>query len=116
MIDFKRVKAPSNTVTRNTAILADKADNLYEAVAVMGKRANQISVEMKEELSKKLQEFASYADNLEEIFENREQIEISRFYERVPKPVLIALKEFENGELYFRNPAKDKDDVMREEN
>ena len=115
MIDFKRVKAPSNTVTRNTAILADKADNLYEAVAVMGKRANQISVEMKEELSKKLQEFASYADNLEEIFENREQIEISKFYERVPKPVLIANQEFEDGQIYYRNPAVEKKSVAKKD-
>ena len=114
MIDFKRVKAPTNTLTRNTAALADKADNIYEAVAVMGKRANQIAVEMKEELSRKLQEFASYADNLEEIFENREQIEVSKFYEKVPKPVLIALKEFENDEIYFRNPAKEKGRVREE--
>ena len=69
MVDFKKVKAPNNTITRNPAIIAAKADNIYEAVAIIGKRANQISVEMKEELSRKLQEFASYADNLEEIFE-----------------------------------------------
>lgn len=107
MVDFKRVKAPNNTITRNTATLADKAGNIYEAVAVIGKRANQISVEMKDELSRKLQEFASYTDNLEEIFENREQIEISKYYERIPKPVLIATQEFEDGEIYFRNPAKE---------
>ena len=93
MIDFKRVKAPNNTIVRNTAMLADKADgNIYEAVAIIAKRANQISVEMKEELSRKLQEFASYTDNLEEIFENREQIEISKFYERIPKPALDSKK------------------------
>ncbi|KIO46761.1 MULTISPECIES: DNA-directed RNA polymerase subunit omega [Porphyromonadaceae] len=115
MVDFKKVKAPNNTITRNTAALAGKADNIYEAVAVIGKRANQISVEMKEELSRKLQEFASYADNLEEIFENREQIEISKYYERIPKPVLIATQEFEDGELYFRNPAKEKGGVKSEE-
>lgn len=108
MVDFKRVKAPNNTITRNTAALADKASNIYEAVAVIAKRANQISVEMKEELSRKLQEFASYTDNLEEIFENREQIEISKYYERIPKPVLIATQEFEDGEIYFRNPAREK--------
>jgi DNA-directed RNA polymerase subunit K/omega len=108
MVDFKRIKASSNTITRNTAALSAKADSIYEAVAVIGRRANQISVEMKEELSRKLQEFASYADNLEEVFENREQIEISKFYERIPKPVLIATQEFEEGEIYFRNPAKGK--------
>ena len=103
MVDFKKVKAPNNTITRNPASLASKADNIYEAVAVIGKRANQISVEMKEELSRKLQEFASYADNLEEIFENREQIEISKYYERLPK--------FEDGDIYFRISSKEKGDA-----
>ena len=111
MVDFKKVKAPNNTITRNPASLASKADNIYEAVAVIGKRANQISVEMKEELSRKLQEFASYADNLEEIFENREQIEISKYYERLPKPVLIATQEFEDGDIYFRVSSKEKGDA-----
>lgn len=111
MVDFKKVKAPNNTITRNPASLASKADNIYEAVAVIGKRANQISVEMKEELSRKLQEFASYADNLEEIFENREQIEISKYYERLPKPVLIATQEFEDGDIYFRISSKEKGDA-----
>ena len=109
MVDFKKVKAPNNTITRNPAVLAAKADNnIYEAVAIIAKRSNQIAVEMKEELSRKLQEFASYTDNLEEIFENREQIEISKFYERIPKPVLIATQEFEDGQIYFRNPATEK--------
>ena len=111
MVDFKKVKAPNNTITRNPASLASKADNIHEAVAVIGKRANQISVEMKEELSRKLQEFASYADNLEEIFENREQIEISKYYERLPKPVLIATQEFEDGDIYFRVSSKEKGDA-----
>ena len=102
MVDFKKVKAPNNTITRNPASLASKADNIYEAVAVIGKRANQISVEMKEELSRKLQEFASYADNLEEIFENRE---------RLPKPGLIATQEFEDGDIYFRVSSKEKGDA-----
>ncbi|MDR2415010.1 MAG: DNA-directed RNA polymerase subunit omega [Odoribacteraceae bacterium] len=106
-MDFKRITAPSNTTTRNTAALSAKTDSIYEAVAVIGKRANQISVEMKDDLSKKLQEFASYADNLEEVFENREQIEISKFYEKLPKPVLIAMQEFEDNEIYFRN-SKEK--------
>ena len=107
MVDFKKVKAPNNTITRTPAVLAAKADNnIYEAVAIIAKRSNQIAVEMKEELSRKLQEFASYTDNLEEIFENREQIEISKFYERIPKPV--ATQEFEDGQIYFRNPATEK--------
>ncbi len=108
MVDFKKVKALNNTVTRNPAVFSEKAGNVYEAVAIIAKRANQISVEMKDELSRKLQEFASYTDNLEEIFENREQIEISKFYERIPKPVLIATQEFLDDEIYFRNIHTEK--------
>ena len=115
MVDFKKVKAPNNTITRNPTIIAAKAENIYEAVAIIGKRDNQISVEMKEELSRKLQEFASYADNLEEIFENREQIEISKYYERLPKPVLIATQEFLDDQIYFRNPAKEKGEMVEDE-
>ena len=116
MIDFKKVKAPNNTITRNPASLSAKADeNIYEAVAIIAKRSNQIAVEMKEELNRKLQEFASCNDNLEESFENREQIEISKFYERVPKPVLIATQEFEDGQIYYRNPAVEKKSVAKKD-
>ena len=112
MVDFKKVKAPNNTITRNPATLAAHADNnIYEAVAVIAKRSNQIAVEMKEELSRKLQEFASYTDNLEEIFENREQIEISRFYERLPKPTLIATQEYVDHKLFFRKSNKDRSNL-----
>ena len=76
-------------------------------MAIIAKRANQISVDIKSELSKKLQEFASSNDNLDEVFENREQSEISRFYEKLPKPSLIATQEFREGKIYYRNPAKD---------
>jgi DNA-directed RNA polymerase subunit K/omega len=85
--------------------------NIYETVVIIGKRANQIAVEMKEELKQKLEDFSSTTDNLEEIFENREQIEISRYYERLPKPTLIAAQEFEDGNIYYRNPAKDKENI-----
>ncbi len=108
-MDFKKTNAPTNTVTRNLVDFVKDTDNIYESVAIMGKRANQISLEMKEELRHKLEEFSSTTDNLEEVFENREQIEISRYYERLPKPVLIAAQEFEDGKLYFRNPSKDKE-------
>ena len=91
--------------------LCDETGNVYETVAIISKRANQIAVEMKQDLEKKLQEFASVNDNLEEVFENREQIEISRYYEKLPKPTLIAAKEFEEGKVYFRNPAKEKDNL-----
>ena len=108
-MDYKKSTAPTNTIVRNMVDLWKYTGNVYETVAIIGKRSNQISVEIKNELSKKLQEFASYSDNLEEVFENREQIEISRFYEKMPKPTLIATQEFIDGKIYYRNPAKEKD-------
>ncbi|MCD7923401.1 DNA-directed RNA polymerase subunit omega [Bacteroidaceae bacterium] len=111
-MDYKKTNAPSNTVTRNMVDLSEDTGNIYETVAIIGKRANQISVEMKNDLSKKLQEFASYNDNLEEVFENREQIEISRYYEKLPKATLIAAQEYEEGKVYYRNPAKEKEKLQ----
>ena len=105
-MDYKKTNAPNTTITRDLEKLNLETGNLYESVVIIYKRANQISVEMKDELSRKLEEFASYTDNLEEIFENREQIEISRFYERLPKPTLIAMQEFLENKIYFRNPSK----------
>ena len=106
-MDYKKSKAPVNTVTRNIMDLCDETGNLYESVAIIAKRANQISVQIKEDLSKKLAEFASYNDSLEEVFENREQIEISRYYEKLPKATLLATQEFVEGKVYWRDPAKD---------
>ena len=100
-MDYKKTKAPVTTITRDLDKLDAKTGNIYETVVIIGKRANQISVEMKQELNRKLEEFANYTDNLEEIFENREQIEISRFYERLPKPNLIALQEYEDEKDFF---------------
>lgn len=111
-MDYKKTNAPVNTVTRNMMELCEDTGNLYETVAIIGKRANQISVEMKSDLAKKLQEFASYNDNLEEVFENREQIEISRYYEKLPKANLIAAQEYEEGKVYYRNPAKEKEKLQ----
>lgn len=108
-MDYKKTNASTNTVTRNIMDLCDNTGNIYESVAIIGKRANQISVDIKAELSKKLQEFASVSDNLEEVFENREQIEISRYYEKLPKPFLIATQEFIEDKIYYRNPQKEKD-------
>ncbi len=108
-MDYKKTNAPTNTVTRNIMDLCDETGNIYESVAIIGKRANQISLDLKNELSKKLQEFASVSDNLDEVFENREQIEISRFYEKLPKPSLIATQEFVDNKVYFRNPLKEKE-------
>lgn len=107
-MDYKKSKAPVNTVTRNIMDLCDETGNLYESVAIIAKRANQISVQIKEDLSKKLAEFASYHDSLEEVFENREQIEISRYYEKLPKPTLLATQEFVDGEIYWRDPAREQ--------
>ena len=110
-MDYRKTNAPTNTITRDMIKLCDQTGNVYETVAIIAKRANQISVEMKQDLEKKLQEFASVNDNLEEVFENREQIEISRYYEKLPKPTLIAAKEFEDGKVYFRNPAREKNNL-----
>ncbi len=102
-MDFKKTNAPTNTVTRNLMDLCKETGNIYESVAIIGKRANQISTEIKEELSKKLQEFGTTTDNLEEVFDNDEQIQISRYYERLPKPTLIATQEFLEDKIYYRN-------------
>lgn len=105
-MDYKKSKAPVNTVTRNIMDLCDETGNIYESVAIIAKRANQISLEIKQDLNKKLQEFASYNDSLEEVFENREQIEISRYYEKLPKPTLLATEEFVENNIYWRDPSK----------
>ncbi len=101
-MDYKKTKAPLTTVTRDLNDLDGDTENIYETVMVAAKRANQISVEMKLELNRKLEEFASYTDNLEEVFENPEQIEISKFFERLPKPSLISLQELTDDQIYFR--------------
>ncbi|MDL2281830.1 DNA-directed RNA polymerase subunit omega [Parabacteroides sp. OttesenSCG-928-G06] len=107
-MDYRKTNAPATTVTRDMIQMSQDTENIYETVKIIAKRANQISVEMKGDLEKKLQEFASYNDNLEEVFENREQIEISRYYEKLPKSTLIATQEYLEGKVYFKNPAKEK--------
>lgn len=107
-MDYKKTNAPTNTVTRDMIAMSKQTGNVYETVCIIGKRANQIAVEMKRDLEKKLQEFASTADTLEEVSENREQIEISRFYEKLPKPTLIAAQEYMEHKLYFTNPLKER--------
>jgi DNA-directed RNA polymerase subunit K/omega len=107
-MDYKRTNAPLNTVTRDMIEMSQDTGNVYETVSIIAKRANQIAGEMKHDLEKKLQEFASLNDNLEEISENREQIEISRYYEKLPKPTLIAAQEYIEGKIHHRNPAKEK--------
>ncbi len=110
-MDYKKSKAPTNTVTRNIMDLCEETENIYESVAIIGKRANQIAAEIKQDLSKKLSEFASYNDSLEEVFENREQIEISRYYEKLPKPSLLATEEFVEDNVYYRDPSKEQQEV-----
>ena len=108
-MDYKKTNAPLNTVTRDLVDLSEETGNIYETVCIIAKRSNQIADEMKHDLEKKLQEFASLNDNLEEISENREQIEISRYYEKLPKPTLIATQEYIEHKIYFRNTADNKD-------
>ena len=106
-MSFKNSTAEKTTITRNTSEIEASTGNIYESIVLMSKRSNQLSVDLKEELTQKLQEFASTTDNLEEIFENREQIEISRFYERLPKPVAMAIQELMEDKIYSRNPESE---------
>ena len=102
-INYKNTNAEKTTITRNLDDLSDKSGNIYKSLNVIAKRSNQINAEMREELTNKLAEFASTTDNLEEVFENREQIEISKFYESLPKPVAIAIQEYLTDRLYIRD-------------
>ncbi len=110
-MDYKKSTAPLNTTVHDLVELAEQTGNIYETVAIISKRANQIAAELKSDLDGKLQEFATLTDNLEEISENREQIEISRYYEKMPKPSLIATQEYEDGQLAFRNVARERDEL-----
>lgn len=106
-VNFKTSNAARTTITRDTVELEKVTGNIYESVVVLSKRSEQINAELKEELSRKLEEFASTTDNLEEIFENREQIEISRFYEKLPKPNAISLKELLEDKIYIRREGEE---------
>ena len=100
---------PASIITRNVADFAKETGNVYESIAIISKRANQISVKIKEELNSKLAEFATTVDNLEEVFENREQIEISKYYERMPKPTILAVEEFLEGKVMYRMPDAEEE-------
>ncbi|MFA7686472.1 MAG: DNA-directed RNA polymerase subunit omega [Moheibacter sp.] len=106
-MNFKDIDAPTSTETFNRGIIEEKTGNVYQSIVIMGKRAEQINQEMKTELLQKLDEFASHTDSLEEIFENREQIEVSKFYERLPKSTSIAIKEWMDGDIYYRIPDEE---------
>ncbi|MBQ9400669.1 MAG: DNA-directed RNA polymerase subunit omega [Bacteroidales bacterium] len=106
---MEKKSIPTNTITRDVKYLAEPTGNIYETVVILSKRANQIALAEKKELSKKLEDFRNERDTMEEVFENKEQIEISKYYERQPKPDLVAISEFENGELYYRQAKSDEE-------
>ena len=106
-------KVPSNTITRDIKYLAEPTGNIYETVVLLYKRANQIALAEKKELAKKLEDFRTDRDTMDEVFENREQIEISKYYEKLPKTDLIAISEFVDGELYYRMAGSGNEDEMQ---
>ncbi len=106
-MEHKKVNAPLSTISRDMNTISENVGNVYETVKIIAKRSNQITAEVKSELDKKLQEFSSMNENIEEVFENREQIEISRYYEKLPKSTLVATQEFIEDKVYYRNPIKD---------
>lgn len=110
MTDLKKTDAPVNTVTLNKNMVDQPTQNIYEAISIVSKRANQINIEIKKELLEKLDEFATYNDSLEEIFENKEQIEVSKYYERLPKPHALAMQEWLEGKIYYRNTLEENTD------
>ncbi len=110
MMDYKNTNAAGTTVTYDRNKIEDPTENLYEAITILAKRAQQISGDLKTELIEKLDEFATYTDSLDEIFENKEQIEVSKFYEKLPKPTAMAVEEWLNGKIYYRNPEEDSNE------
>lgn len=108
MIDLKKTDAPVNTTTYNKNQVDAPTDNIYEAISIISKRATQINSEIKKELLEKLDEFATYNDSLDEIFENKEQIEVSKFYEKLPKPHALAIQEWLEDKIYYRNTKSEE--------
>lgn len=109
-MDYKNSEAPISTITYDRTKIEEKTENIYEAISIIAKRAIQINGDLKRELVEKLEEFATYNDNLEEIFENKEQIEVSKFYEKLPKPAAIALEEWLNEKIYYRKVESENQD------
>ena len=114
-MEEKKKKIPNTTITRNTAEFSQMTGNIYETVAVLTKRANQIAIEEKKELHKKIEEFSNNNDGIDEYYENREQIEVVRRFEQMPKPTLVAIEEYLNHAIYYRNPAKEDQEQQRME-
>lgn len=106
-MEFKESKAAKTTITYNRNEIAKHAENLYEAISIIAKRSDQLSMELKEELTQKLRDFETHNEGLEEVFENKEQIEISKYYERLPKATALAVEEWLEGKIYFRKPLED---------
>jgi DNA-directed RNA polymerase subunit K/omega len=106
-MENKKTKPETNTITRNLAEFVDPTGNIYESAVVISKRSNQIGKIVKEELNERLLDFVSASEGLEEIYENKEQIEVAKYYEGLPKPTLVAIHEFLNNKTYFRNPNKE---------
>lgn len=111
MKDYKNTEAPVSTVTFDKTKIEESTNNIYEAIAILSKRASQINDDLKGELVDKLEEFATFNDSLEEIFENKEQIEVSRFYERLPKPTAIAVQEWLDDKIYYRKPEENNENI-----
>tara|TARA_R110001632_G_scaffold43376_6_gene110120 strand:+ start:118660 stop:118980 length:321 start_codon:yes stop_codon:yes gene_type:complete len=103
-MNYKETKAAVTTITYDKDIIEAQTENIYEAISIISKRAVQINTDLKKELVEKLEEFATYNDSLEEVFENKEQIEVSKFYEKLPKPTAIAIEEWLEGKVYHRTP------------
>lgn len=114
-MEEKKKKTPNTTITRNTAEFSQMTDNIYETVAVLTKRANQIAIEEKKELHKKIEEFSNNNDGIDEYYENREQIDVVRRFEQMPKPTLVATEEYLEHQIYYRNPAKEDKEQQRME-
>jgi len=106
--EVKRVQTTTSAITRDIFDFSEQTGNVYETVAMLSRRANQISAEIKKEMHKKLDEFSNSIDTVDEVFENREQIEVVRHYERMPKPTLQATQEYLDGNIYYRNPDKEE--------
>ena len=105
-MDYKSMKAPSTTITYDKSLIEEPTQNIYKSISIISKRAAQISNDLKKELIEKLEEFATVNDSLEEIFENKEQIEVSKFYEKLPKAHMLAVEEWVNGKIYYRSPEE----------
>ncbi|MCQ2262013.1 MAG: RNA polymerase Rpb6 [Bacteroidales bacterium] len=112
-MEEKKKRTTNTTITRNTAEFSQMTDNIYETVAMLTLRSNQIAIDVKKELHKKIEEFTSNIDTIDDIYENREQIEVVRHYEQMPKPTLVATQEYLDHELTYRNPAKEDQQAQR---